>query len=152
MQNFILGVTTYMDVAEADLIVQDEFEDNEKTLWNSFDNEQKQRLILNGTRKINNLVWRGIQYPGFQSMPWPRLIQYRYVECPYEVKVGILKQAIQDKIYNSKEETSLINSGIKEYRIKGASITFDNNAANANRLTNGIWMEIYRDYLEKWIA
>ena len=80
MQNFIPGVTTYMDVAEADLIVQDEFENNEKTLWDSFDNEQKQRLILNGTRKINTLVWRGVQYPGFQSMPWPRLIQYRYVD------------------------------------------------------------------------
>lgn len=150
---FQVGINTYMTVAEADQIVEDEFDDGaEKELYESLDEISKQRLILTGTRKISTIIWRGRQYPGFQSMQWPRLITYRYVDCPYDVKIAILKQALKDKIYSASKEASLIDAGISQYKIKDASISFSENAEKANRLDNGIWEEVYRDYLDKWTA
>lgn len=154
MKNFEVGVNTYLTVEEADSIVLDEFSetDNMYKLWETLDENGKQRMLVNGARKISSIVWRGIRYPGYQNLQWPRLIQYRYVECPYDVKVGIIKQALTDEIYNSKQEASLINSGVKQYVIKGASITFADKASSINKLTNGIWEEVYREYFEQWTA
>lgn len=151
---FIVGKNTYMTVEEADEIVSDIYdeESEEYTLWNNSETDKKKRLILAGTRKLSSIVWLGIKYPGFQSMQWPRLIQYRYVDCPYDVKCAIIKQAIADTIYYSKNEASLVKSGVKSYQIKGASISFSDKANKSDRLDNGIWEEIYTEYLINWTA
>lgn len=150
---FEVGVNTYMTVEEADSIVEDEFDsaEAEYEIWQGLNTASKQRVILKGTRLADTLVWRGKRYPGYQQMPWPRLIQYRYVDCPYEVKVGILKQALKDRVNNVKQETKLQELGVKSYSIKGASITFTDNI-NQNRLSNGIYDTVYREYFEKWMA
>ena len=150
---FELGVNTYMTVEEADSIINDEFDSTEEeyVLWNSLDEKGKQRIILKGTRAISGLVWRGLQYHGYQQMAWPRLIQYRYVECPYEVKAGILAQALKDSIANTKQETKLQELGVRTYSIKGASISFTDNI-NQNKLSNGVFDTVYREYFEKWMA
>ena len=150
---FEVGVNTYMTVEEADSIVEDEFDstDTEYEIWQGLDTAGKQRVIIKGTRLVNTLIWRGTQYPGYQQMPWPRLIQYRYVDCPYEVKVGILKQSLKDRVNDVKQETKLQELGVKSYSIKGASITFTDNI-NQNRLSNGIYDTVYREYFEKWTA
>lgn len=150
---FEVGVNTYMTVEEADSIIEDEFDstDTEYKIWQGLDTAGKQRAIVKGTRLVNTLIWRGIQYPGYNQMPWPRLIQYRYVDCPYDVKVGILKQSLKDKVNDVKQETKLQELGVKSYSIKGASITFTDNV-NQNKLSNGIYDNVYREYFEKWMA
>ena len=148
---FVKGTTTYMSVEEADSIITDEFfeDEDEFILWSSLDELGKQRIILKGTRLIDRLPFLGIQYPGYQAMKWPRLIQYQYIDCPYEVKVGILRQALKDKINNAKEEHKLQELGVKSYSIKGASISFNDNVTQS-KLSNGIYDDIYDTYLSKW--
>lgn len=150
---FEVGVNTYMTVEEADSIVEDEFDSTEEEydIWQSLDTASKQRVILKGTRAISGLIWRGIQYHGYQQMAWPRLIQYRYVECPYEVKVGILKQSLKDRVNGAKQESKLQELGVKSYSIKGASITFNDNV-DQSKLSNGVYDSVYREYFEKWMA
>lgn len=150
---FEVGVNTYMTVEEADSIMQDEFESTEaeRVIWDALDDAGKKRVILKGTRVINTLVWRGTRYPGFQSMPWPRLIQFNYVECPYEVKLAILKQSLKDRINDEKQETKLQELGVKSYSIKGASITFTDSSKQV-KLSNGIYDTIYTELLERWTA
>ena len=149
---FEVGVNTYMTVEEADSIMEDEFDTSEPeyVYWNTLDEIGKQRTILKGTRKVNTFVWVGTQYPGYQQMPWPRLIQYQYVDCPYTVKVGILKQAIKDKLNDDKQESKLQELGVKTYSIKGASITFNDNVSQS-KLTNGIYDDIYTECFERWV-
>lgn len=148
---FEVGVNTYMTVEEADSIIEDEFDnDEEVTLWNTLDEKGKQRVILKGTRKIDSMIWVGIRQVAYQNLSWPRFIQGRVKDCPYDIKVGILKQAIKDKINDSKQEIKLQELGVKSYSIKGASITFDNK--NKERLNNGVYDEVYREYLVNWLA
>ena len=150
---FILGENTYMTLEEANEIMTDEFASDsaELAIWNQLDLLGKQRLILNGTRIINTLVWIGRQYPGYQELAWPRIIQYRYVDCPYDVKVAILKQALLDSINDEKQEVSLQELGVKSYKIKDASIEFID-GHNRSKLANGIYEKVYKIYLEKWVA
>lgn len=149
---FIVGQNTYMSVEEADSIVSDVyFEDEEEyKLWDTFDELGKQRMILKGTKLIDRLPFLGIQYPGYQSMKWPRLIQYRYVDCPHDVKVAIIKQALKEKIKHATQEHNLQELGVKTYSIKGASISFADSNATGVTLSNGIYTEIYSEYLDKW--
>ena len=149
---FEVNVNTYMTVEEADSIIEDiYFEDDEEyILWQTFDEVGKQRMILQGTRLIEKLTFLGISIPGYQSMKWPRLIQYRYVDCPYDVKVAILKQAIKDKINQAKSEYDLQELGVKSYSIKGASISFSDNMKQG-KLSNGIYDTIFDEYLSNWV-
>lgn len=149
---FVVGKTTYMSVEEADSIITDEFfeDDPEAILWSTYTELDKQRVILKGTRLVDNLPFLGRQYPGYQSMKWPRLIQWQYVDCPYEVKVGILKQVLKDNINNNKDEHKLQELGVKSYSIKGASITFTDNVTQS-KLSNGIYDDIFAIYFSKWV-
>ena len=65
-----------------------------------------------------------MRYPGLNRMPWPRLTSAGLTECPYDVKVAILKQGLRDRTNSNKNETKLQELGVKSYSIKNASITF----------------------------
>lgn len=141
-----------MTVEEADQIIEDVFfdDDAEAVLWNSLSDNDKTKIIYKGTKLIDNLPFLGIQYPGYESMKWPRLIQFAFVDCPYDVKIAILKQALKDKMNSSKEETKLQELGVKTYSIKNASISFNDNNLQG-RLQNGVYDTIFREYLTKWV-
>lgn len=150
---FEVNVNTYMTVEEADSIIEDiYFEDDvEREYWESLDDVGKQRLILRGTKIIDTLPFLGVQYPGFQNMKWPRLITFRYVECPYDVKVAIVLQSIKDILNSKKDEYNLLELGVKSYSIKGASISFADTGINTGKLSNGVYDTIYNEYLSKWV-
>jgi hypothetical protein len=149
---FEVNKDTYMTIEEADSIIEDEFDSEsiEYKLWSQLDEKGKQRLILKGTRLSDRLPYIGTQVPGNQSMRWPRLIQWQPTECPYDIKLGILKQSIRDSINTNKQEHKLQELGVKSYSIKGASITFTENKVNC-KLTNGMYEDIFHECFGKWV-
>ena len=115
-----------MTVEEADSIVNDVFftDDDDAKLWAGMTDDSKSKVIYAGTKLINRLPFIGVRYPGLNRMPWPRLTSAGLTECPYDVKVAILKQGLRDRTNSNKNETKLQELGVKSYSIKNASITF----------------------------
>lgn len=141
-----------MTVEEADSIVNDVFfeDDDDTKLWAEMTDDQKSKVIFAGTKLINRLPFIGQQYPGFNRMPWPRLTSCGYTECPYDVKVAILKQGLRDRLNNGKNETKLQELGVKSYSIKNASVTFGDQLSKL-KLTNGVYSDIFSEYLDRWV-
>lgn len=148
----VVGVNSYMTVEEADSIVNDVFfdDDDDAKLWTSMTDNNKQKIILAGTRLINRLPFLGQQYPGFDRLPWPRLINGVYMECPYDVKAAILKQGLRDRINSNKNETKLQELGVRTYSIKNASVTFGDGLSKI-KLNNGVYSDIFSEYLDRWV-
>lgn len=147
----VKGKNSYMDLEEANSIINDIFFDDEEeaVVWNGLSDDDKTKLIYRATRLVDNLVFIGTQYYPGEQLKWPRLIQCRYTECPGDVKVAILAQGIKDKQDKTREEEKLKELGVKTYSIKGASISFGDN--NKYKLTNGIYSSIFDLYLSKWV-
>lgn len=141
-----------MTVEEADSIVKDVFFDDqeESKLWNTMSVNDRQKIVFGGTRLINRLPFIGIRYPGQNRLPWPRLTSTGYTECPYEIKIAILKQGLRDHINGNKNETKLQELGVKSYSIKNASITF-NEGRQLAKLTNGVYSDIFSEYIDPWV-
>ena len=148
-----VGVNSYMNLEEADIIIEDELLDNDEeyTIWNSLSNDSKEKLIVKGTRLVDTLPWRGIKYnlSIVGSLQWPRIINNQIVDCPYDIKVGLLLQVIIDYINKGKKETQLMELGVTNYKIKDASITFD--SSKVNKLNN-INTDIFNTYFKNWIS
>ena len=148
-----VGVNSYMSLEEADAIIENELldSDEEYTIWNSLGNDNKEKLIVKGTRLVDTLPWRGIKYnlSIVGSLQWPRIINNQIIDCPYDIKVGLLLQVIIDYINKGKKETQLMELGVTNYKIKDASITFD--SSKVNKLNN-INTDIFNTYFENWIS
>lgn len=149
----IVNVNSYMTLEEAKSIASDELDANDLTVWNSLDDTEKTRLILKSTRKIENLVFIGHKVGRMNTQPlsFPRYIQLQLTECPYEIKVGIIKQGIRELILSDSEEKKLQEKGVKSYNINGASISFGDIGGTV-RLTNGLYTDIYSECFEKWMV
>lgn len=141
-----------MTVEEADSIVNDVFftDDDDTKLWAEMTDDSKSKVIYAGTKLINRLPFIGVRYPGLNRMPWPRLTCAGLTECPYDVKVAILKQGLRDRTNSNKNETKLQELGVKSYSIKNASITFGDQLSKL-KLTNGVYQDIFSEYLENWV-
>lgn len=141
-----------MTVEEADSIVNDVFftDDDDAKLWAGMTSDSKSKVIYAGTKLINRLPFIGVRYPGLNRMPWPRLTSTGLTECPYDVKVAILKQGLRDRTNSNKNETKLQELGVKSYSIKNASITFGDQLSKL-KLTNGVYQDIFSEYLENWV-
>ena len=148
-----VGVNSYMSLEEADTIIENELldSDEEYTIWNNLSNDSKEKLIVKGTRLVDTLPWRGIKYnlSIVGSLQWPRIINNQIIDCPYDIKVGLLLQVIIDYINKGKKETQLMELGVTNYKIKDASITFD--SSKVNKLNN-INTDIFNTYFKNWIS
>lgn len=151
---FEVGVNTYMTLEEANQIVSDNFDETEDAyvLWSKLTPNEKKRLIVKNTKLVDTLIWRGCRYPGYDRMAWPRLITFRYTECPYDVKVGILTQGLTSKIYASdaSNEQALIAAGVEMYKSSKVQVRFNTNKIPYTKLNNGIYTDIFKMYFEKY--
>lgn len=144
-----LGVNSYLTIEEANNIAGEIFIEGEKEskVWDSLSDKVKTQLILKATQRLDKLLFRGIKYIGAGSkLAFPRIIDCRVMECPYEYKCGIVALAIQLKIGNKQYE-ELLNMGVKNYSIEGASIGFRDIQGGTN-MTEKIIIE---EYLTQWI-
>jgi hypothetical protein len=146
----IVNKNSYMSIEDADLIVTEVFfdDEDEAKLWKVLSDIDKARIIYRGTKIINKLPFIGVQMMNIGELRWPRYINYEYKECPEDIKIALLKQALRDRLNSSKEEIKMQDLGVKTYSIKGASITFKDNDKSR---VNSIHTDIYYEYLHKWV-
>lgn len=147
-----VGKNSYMTLEEADTLLNEELfsDDEELEAWNNLAEEDKTKLIIKGTREVDHLPFLGIKYniDSVQPLQWPRVLNNQTVECPREVKLGLLKQTLRSKINKGKKESKLLEMGVKEYKIKDASISFSDK--NYTKLSNGIYSDIYLECFNRW--
>ena len=148
-----VGVNSYMSLEEANTIIENELldSDEEYTLWNSLSDENKEKLIVRGTRTVDVIPFRGVKYniSSVKDLQWPRLIDNELIECPDDIKLGLLVQVLRDYKNKSKQETNLLELGVTNYKIKDASISLD--TSKVNKLCNGIYNDIFDLYIRKWV-
>lgn len=139
---------SYLSLEDANNIVSDIYLSNapEVSYWNTLSNDDKQRLIVISTNKINKLPFIGTKVPG-SSLSWPRFILNSVRECPDDVKCAVIKYGISSQMGANTKETKLKSMGVKTYSIKHASISFKDSSDS----TFGISNSIYEEYLMKWV-
>ena len=145
-----IGINSYMSLDEANEIMEEELlsNDNDLIAWKALSDTDKEKLIIIGTRLVNKLPFLGIKYNDKIVLQWPRVINNKEIECPRDIKIGLLKQVLRDYYNKNKQETKLQELGVKSYSIKNASISFSD--VNSNKLSNGVYKDIYLEYFSKW--
>ncbi len=143
----IVGETSYITVAEADTIVQDEFmEDSaEFVYWEGLDDNSKSTLVRKSTSLLEKCLFRGLKVDPSQPLQYPRKIGSKLINCPYELKVAILEQGIRMNLERASSEAKLKELGVKSYSVDGSSITFSDNEIVKNSI--GIYKDVYNNYI-----
>lgn len=148
-----VGVNSYMELEEAEALITNELfdTDEEYIKWSASNKDTKTKLIIKGTRLVDQLPFLGykLDLSGTQKLHWPRLINNEKIECPDEIKVGLLVQSLRDKINKGKPEAKLLELGVNSYKVKDASISLD--PTKVTKLSNGIYTDIFNDYFKKWV-
>lgn len=150
-----VGINAYMSLEEANTLIGDNLldSDSEYVLWNSLSDSNKEKLIIKGTRLVDRLPFRGYKHGNVfdaESLHWPRVIDWGIIECPKDVKLGLLKQVLRAQSNSDKQEVKLAELGIKSYSIKGASITLSDKSTA--KISNGLYQDIFDEYFSKWIC
>lgn len=145
-----IGINSYMSLDEANEIIEEELLSNDSDLiaWKALSDTDKEKLVIIGTRLVDKLPFLGIKYNDKVVLQWPRVMNNKEVECPRDIKIGLLKQVLRDYSNKNKQETKLQELGVKSYSIKNASISFSD--VNSNKLSNGVYKDIYLEYFSKW--
>lgn len=158
----VVGQNSYITVAEADEIIASRFMSisNERKLWNSLSEEEgdKSIVIVATTEKYDNdnMMYKGTKVDKEQILQFPRIIEGNIVECPDEIKIGLIMQCIKDLIADSSEEESLKSMGVKSFADgSGERIEFSDKAtSNSLNIDNKIWKQYFSTWSEygKFIA
>ena len=145
-----IGINSYMSLDEANEIIEEELlsDDSDLIAWRALSDTDKEKLVIRGTRLVDKLPFLGIKYNDEITLQWPRVMNNKEIECPREIKIGLLKQVLRDYGNKDKQETKLQELGVKSYSIKNASISFSD--VNCNKLSNGVYKNIYLEYFSKW--
>lgn len=150
MSIIAVGMNAYMDITEADTLIEEHFfsDDDEYKVWNSLSINDKEKIIVKGTKLIDSIPFKGVKFNRHvDRLEWPRIIKFEKLECPKDVKIALLRQMLKSYSDKNKQETKLQSLGVKSYSIKNASITFkDNDTA----LDNGIYIDVLNS-IRKWI-
>jgi hypothetical protein len=146
-----IGVNSYMDLTEAEELVKNELlaTEEEYITWNSLSDDDKTKLIVRGTRLVDQLPFLGYKLDNSQTLHWPRLLTAIKFECPTDIKVGLIRQVIRDYSNRNKQENKLQELGVKTYSINKASISFGDK--NTSKLENGVYNDIFQEYFRRWV-
>lgn len=149
-----IGDNAYFDVEEANEIVENEFmsQSREAVYWNSLtNNKDKEVLIKKITALFEKLVYLGYKVDVENKLNWPRYINSRQLQFPYELKVAILAQGITDYKDINEDESKLQSLGVKKYSTAEASIEFISGTDNNLKVCGGIYKDIYDTYVKSWL-
>lgn len=158
----IVGTNSYIDVQEANQLITDYFMSTDpiRVFWESLSsNSDKESLILNSTRKYDrdSMGYKWFKQDNEQTLQFPRIDIYkRVIQCPEDIKLGLLIQGIKENMLNKYAEYQELKAqGIKSYKIKDASVeffdTFQIKDVDTTRVENGIFKNEYNQYFKDYI-
>lgn len=150
----IVGQNSYMTVAEADELIQYlPFNDNCRKLWESLENNEKTSVIISSTFMYDkdSMEYKGIKKNKEQNLQFPRIYNDNEIECPFDIKLGLLVISLLDISNNDSEEESLRKAGIKSFADgSGAKMEFVENFKTTHVNSIGIDKDIWKKYFEKY--
>lgn len=156
-----VGTNCYTDIAEANEIIDSYLSANDpvRKYWdNILDDNEKAAIILGTTQKYDrdSMRYRFYKKDKDQPLQFPRNKGNDVLECPLDIKIGLLIQGIKTSINNkSSEYQELKAQGIKNYKIKDASVEFFENTdltdIEAVRLSNGLYEMVFNQYFKDWV-
>lgn len=146
-----VDVNSYLTVEEADNLVSNNLDDDSEDSieWNKLSTDSKEKLLIKGTRLVDKLPYLGVKYNPSSKLNWPRIINLNKKECPDDVKLGLICQMLKSRRNSSKQELKLQELGVKDYKIKNASITFADR--NNTKVDCGIYKSIFDEYFIKHV-
>ena len=150
----IVGQNSYMTVAEADELIQYlPFNDSCRKLWESLENNEKTSVIISSTFMYDkdSMEYKGIKKNKEQNLQFPRIYNDNEIECPFDIKLGLLVIGLSDISSNDSEEESLRKAGIKSFADgSGAKMEFVENFKTTHVNYIGIDKDIWKKYFEKY--
>lgn len=150
----VVGQNSYMELAEADELIQYlPFNDSCRKLWESLENNEKTSVIISSTFMYDkdSMEYKGIKKNKEQNLQFPRINNDTEIECPFDVKLGMLVLGLSDISNNSSEEESLRKAGIKSFADgSGAKIDFVENFKTTHENSVGIDKDIWKRYFDKY--
>lgn len=156
----IVGTNCYTDVAQATELINTYFQSSDpiRKYWNDIaEDSDKAAIILRNTMLYDN---DGMRYKGYkqsisQPLQYPRINnKNQVIDVPLEVKIGILIQGIKSDMSNNYDEYKELKAqGIKNYKIKDASVEFfehiDEKDIDTAKIENGMFISVFKQYFEE---
>lgn len=157
----IVGVNAYCDVNEATELLHDNFPSTDpvRKYWDNIASEDdKQAIIVGTTRKYDSddMCYKWFKLEVNQPLQFPRIdINKNIIECPDDIKLGLLIQGIKTDISNvGNEYQNLKAQGIKSYKIKDASVEFfehiDLEDIETVKQKNGMYKIVFDTYIKRY--
>lgn len=152
----VVGVNSYMTLEEANEIVADNFmsTDNKRVYWNNLeDDNDKNILIYKATELIDkdSMLYIGRKAEASQAMQFPRVIGSNIIECPKDIKEGIVMLALNNAVQSTNSHLQLIESGITSWSDgAGASEHYVTKSELAKNKVGAIDKEIFKEYFQDY--
>ena len=159
----VVGTNSYIDVQEANQLITDNFMSNDpiRVFWNSITSDSdKESLILNSTKKFDrdSMCYKWFKQDAEQPLQFPRVDTYkRVIECPEDIKLGLLLQGIKNNMANAYAEYQQLKAqGVKQFADgSGAKIeffdTFQSKDIDTSVMDNGLYSSVYNTYFRDYI-
>lgn len=158
----VVGTNSYITVQEANQLITDNFMSTDpiRVFWNNIGNDSdKESIILNSTKKFDkdSMCYKWFKQDVNQPLQFPRVDIYKnIIECPEDIKLGLLLQGIKTNMANAYAEYQQLKAqGVKSYKIKDASVeffdTFQTKDIDTSMLSNGMYKLVYDQYFIDYI-
>lgn len=125
----------------------------ERKAWEALSDDDKAVTIIKSTRLVDrdSMLYVGRKVDKFQKMQFPRdvpsLCGVHTLNCPDEIKEGIILIALRELVYSDTEEMNMINKGIKSFSDGGGlSMSFNTSDSIIGKKVNGISIDIFNGY------
>lgn len=156
----IIGVNSYMTIEQADNLVHMMYKSNsdEVKYWDALSDHDKAVDIINNTELFENntFCWHGRKADVHQNMMWPRVLcDGSVIDFPLIMMKGIIANIMFNAEKQWNESAKLMDDGVKDYKIKDASVSFFENSSNNkyNSLSNSdISKRVFITYFSEYSA
>ena len=146
-----VGSNSYISIEEVKTIAEDYITRKEycETFLSLSDNEIC-KLVNLSTKLIDKVWFKGKKVDIEQPLAFPRIFKNKVVDCPEDIKIAIVMQAVQEHVNNTTDELQLRNLGVKSYKIDGASIEFNTETVSNVKNRYGVYSDIFEQYIKSY--
>lgn len=150
-----VGYNSYMTMDEVNEYINSNYASAtpERKAWEALSDDDKAVAIIKSTRLVDrdSMLYAGRKVDKFQKMQFPRdvpsLSGVNTLNCPDEIKEGIILIALRELVYSDTEEMNMINKGIKSFSDGGGlSMSFNTSDSIIGNKVNGISIDIFNGY------
>lgn len=131
----------YATVAEADDYFNATFNSN----WSNIEEQDKEKLLVSATRKIDRGYWKGAKKEEDQALQFPRIINNK------ETDDNILMMACCEEaigIYESGSAVGYDTQGIKSMSVQDTQIEFEVNRVEKDYQSDAAY-DLLKPYMKK---